>query len=240
MVPEVRDLKVDVKQPDQGEEGWSVTLMPQEGLGNDRAVVLPSQSGPLVALVSKYYDESRGNSPDSPDSPDAALMSFDPADGSLTWARLVRLPGGAAPHWEADLGRLDYQVREAAGRSAVAVSPDGRHVCVIVRAYVSSVLSEHVSAAAVLDAANGQVVRAEEIRGFVVAQALTDDALIVQTSNTPYPAGDTVIAEPGESRAVPQKYRPDARQLTGAADDAQSPAHAEPPSESALAANPPV
>ena len=194
MVPEVRDLKVDVKQPNQGEEGWSVTLMPQEGLKNDRAVVLPSQSGPLVALVSKYYDESRGNSPDSPD---AALMSFDPADGSLTWARLVRLPGGAAPHWEADLGRLDYQVREAAGRSAVAVSPDGRHVSVILRAYVSSVLSEHVSAAAVLDAASGRVVRAEEIRGFVVAQALTDDALIVQTSNTPYPGADNVIAGPG-------------------------------------------
>ena len=198
MVPEVRDLKVDVKQPNQGEEGWSVTLMPQEGLENDRTVVLPSQSGPLVALVSKYYDESRGNSPDSPD---AALMSFDPADGSLTWARLVTLPGGAAPHWEADLGRLDYQVREAAGRSAVAVSPDGRHVSVIVRAYVSSVLSEHVSAAAVLDAANGQVVRAEEIRGFVVAQALTDDALIVQTSNTPYPGADNAIAGPGESGA---------------------------------------
>ena len=196
MVPEVRDLKVDVKPPNQGEKGWSVTLMPQEGLENDRTVVLPSQSGPLVALVSKYYDESLGNSPDSPD---AALMSFDPADGSLTWARLVRLPGGAAPHWEADLGRLDYQVREAAGRSAVAVSPDGRHVSVIVRAYVSSVLSEHVSAAAVLDAANGQVVRAEEIRGFVVAQALTDDALIVQTSNPPYPGADNVIAGPSGS-----------------------------------------
>ena len=194
MMPEVRDLKVDVKQPNQGEEGWSVTLMPQEGLGNDRAVVLPSQSGPLVALVSKYYDESRGNSPDSPD---AALMSFDPADGSLTWARLIRLPGGAAPHWEADLGRLDYQVREAAGRSAVAVSPDGRHVSVILRAHVSSVLSEHVSAAAVLDTASGRMVRAEEIRGFVVAQALTDDALIVQTSNTPYPGADNVIAGPG-------------------------------------------
>ena len=198
MVPEVRDLKVDVKPPNQGEEGWSVTLMPQEGLENDRTVVLPSQAGPLVALVSKYYDESLGNSPDSPD---AALMSFDPADGSLTWARLVTLPGGAAPHWEADLGRLDYQVREAAGRSAVAVSPDGRHVCVILRAHVSSVLSEHVSAAAVLDAANGQVVRAEEIRGFVVAQALTDDALIVQTSDFPYPGADDVIAGPGESGA---------------------------------------
>ena len=213
MVPEVRDLKVDVKQPNQGEEGWSVTLMPQEGLGNDGAVVLPSQSGPLVALVSKYYDESRGNSPDSPD---AALMSFDPADGSLTWARLVSLPGGAAPHWEADLGRLDYQVREAAGRSAVAVSPDGRHVCVIVRAYVSSVLSEHVSAAAVLDAANGQVVRAEEIRGFVVAQALTDDALIVQTSNTPYPGADNVIAGPGESGAAASAASADAGGSSGA------------------------
>ena len=199
MMPEVRDLKVDVKPPNQGEEGWSVTLMPQEGLKNDRTVMLPSQSGPLVALVSKYYDESLGNSPDSPD---AALMSFDPADGSLTWARLIRLPGGAAPHWEADLGRLDYQVREAAGRSAVAVSPDGRHVCVIVRAHVSSVLSEHVSAAAVLDATSGRVVRAEEIRGFVVAQALTDDALIVQTSNTPYPGADNVIAGPNGSDAA--------------------------------------
>ena len=199
MVPEVRDMKVDVKQPNQDEEGWSVTLMPQEGLENDRTVVLPSQSGPLVALVSKYYDESLGNSPDSPD---AALMSFDPADGSLTWARLVCLPGGAAPHWGDDLGRLEYQVREAAGRSAVAVSPDGRHVCVILRAHVSSVLSEHVSAAAVLDATNGQVVRAEEIRGFVMAQALTDDALIVQTSDFPYPGADNVIAGPNGSDAA--------------------------------------
>ena len=199
MVPEVRDLKVDVKPPNQGEEGWSVTLMPQEGLKNDRTVMLPSQSGPLVALVSKYYDESLGNSPDSPD---AALMSFDPADGSMTWARLVCLPGGAAPHWGDDLGRLEYQVREAAGRSAVAVSPDGRHVCVILRAHVSSVLSEHVSAAAVLDATNGQVVRVEEIRGFVVAQALTDDALIVQTSDFPYPGADNVIAGPNGSDAA--------------------------------------
>ena len=199
MVPEVRDLKVDVKQPNQGDEGWSVALTPQEGLKNDRAVVLPSQAGPLVALVSKYYDESLGNSPDSPD---AALMSFDPADGSMTWARLVCLPGGAAPHWGDDLGRLEYQVREAAGRSAVAVSPDGRHVCVILRAHVSSVLSEHVSAAAVLDATNGQVVRAEEIRGFVMAQALTDDALIVQTSDFPYPGADNVIAGPNGSDAA--------------------------------------
>ena len=202
MVPEVRDLKVDVKQPNQGEEGWSVTLMPQEGLGNDGAVVLPSQSGPLVALVSKYYDESRGNSPDSPDSPDAALMSFDPADGSLTWARLVSLPGGAAPYWGLDPGRLEYQVKKVAARSSVVVSPDGRRVSVILRAYVSPTLSEHVSAAAVLDTASGQVVRTEEIRGFVLGQALTDDALIVQTSDFPYPGGDNVIAGPNRSDAA--------------------------------------
>ena len=199
MVPEVRDLKVDVKQPNQGDEGWSVALTPQEGLKNDRAVVLPSQAGPLVALVSKYYDESLGNSPNSPD---AALMSFDPADGSLAWARLVSLPGGTAPRWEDGLGRLDYQVRETASRSAVAVSPDGRHVCVILRAYVSPVLSEHVSAAAVLDTASGRVVRAEEIRGLVLGQALTDDALIVQTSDFPYPGADDVIAGPNGSDAA--------------------------------------
>ena len=194
MMPEVKDLTVDVARADPGGEGWRVDLSP-EGVKSSQEAVLPSQAGPLVALVSGYYGESLENGLD------AALMALDPADGSLAWARLVPLPGGAAPHWEADLGRLDYQVREAAGRSAVAVSPDGRHVCVILRAYVSSVLSEHVSAAAVLDAASGRVVRAEEIRGFVVAQALTDDALIVQTSNTPYPGADNAIAGPGESGA---------------------------------------
>ena len=192
MMPEVKDLTVDVARADPGGEGWRVDLSP-EGVKSSQEAVLPSQAGPLVALVSGYYGESLENGLD------AALMALDPADGSLAWARLVTLPGGVALRQDNYSGIPWGEIRAAAGRSAVAVSPDGRHVSVIVRAYVSSVLSEHVSAAVVLDAANGRVVRTEEIRGFVVAQALTDDALIVQTSNTPYPAGDTVIAEPGES-----------------------------------------
>ena len=160
--------------------------------------MLPSQSGPLVALVSGY--DPFNPTPD--DSPDAALMSFDPANGSLTWARLVSLPGGAAPYWGLDPGRLEYQVKKVAARSSVVVSPDGRRVSVILRAYVSPTLSEHVSAAAVLDTASGQVVRTEEIRGFVLGQALTDDALIVQTSDFPYPGGDNVIAGPNRSDAA--------------------------------------
>ena len=194
MMPEVKDLTVDVARADPGGEGWRVDLSP-EGVKSSQEAVLPSQAGPLVALVSGYYGESLENGLD------AALMALDPADGSLAWARLVTLPGGVALRQDNYSGIPWGEIRAAAGRSAVAVSPDGRHVCVIVRAHVSSVLSEHVSAAAVLDATSGRVVRAEEIRGFVVAQALTDDALIVQTSNTPYPAGDTVIAEPGESGA---------------------------------------
>ena len=194
MMPEVKDLTVDVARADPGGEGWRVDLSP-EGVKSSQEAVLPSQAGPLVALVSGYYGESLENGLD------AALMALDPADGSLAWARLVTLPGGVALRQDNYSGIPWGEVRAAAGRSAVAVSPDGRHVCVILRAHVSSVLSEHVSAAAVLDATNGQVVRAEEIRGFVVAQALTDDALIVQTSDTPYPAGDTVIAGPGESGA---------------------------------------
>ena len=194
MMPEVKDLTVDVARADPGGEGWRVDLSP-EGVKSSQEAVLPSQAGPLVTLVSGYYGESLENGLD------AALMALDPADGSLAWARLVTLPGGVALRQDNYSGIPWGEIRAAAGRSAVAVSPDGRHVSVIVRAYVSSVLSEHVSAAAVLDAANGRVVRAEEIRGFVVAQALTDDALIVQTSDTPYPAGDTVIAGPGESGA---------------------------------------
>ena len=194
MMPEVKDLTVDVARADPGGEGWRVDLSP-EGVKSSQEAVLPSQAGPLVALVSGYYGESLENGLD------AALMALDPADGSLAWARLVTLPGGVALRQDNYSGIPWGEIRAAAGRSAVAVSPDGRHVSVILRAYVSSVLSEHVSAAAVLDAASGRMVRAEEIRGFVVAQALTDDALIVQTSNTPYPGADNAIAGPGESGA---------------------------------------
>ena len=194
MMPEVKDLTVDVARADPGGEGWRVDLSP-EGVKSSQEAVLPSQAGPLVALVSGYYGESLENGLD------AALMALDPADGSLAWARLVTLPGGVALRQDNYSGIPWGEIRAAAGRSAVAVSPDGRHVSVIVRAHVSSVLSEHVSAAAVLDAASGRMVRAEEIRGFVVAQALTDDALIVQTSDTPYPGADNVIAGPGESGA---------------------------------------
>ena len=190
MVPEVRDLKVDVKQPNQDEEGWSVTLMPQEGLENDRTVVLPSQSGPLVALVSGYYGESLENGLD------AALMALDPADGSLAWARLISLPDGAAPWWASYKSDVGDEARKAAGRSDVVVSPDGRYASVIVRAYVSLTPGEHVSAVAVLDRASGRAVRTEEIRGLVLGQALTDDALVIQTSSLLHPGSETVIAGP--------------------------------------------
>ena len=189
MMPEVKDLTVDVARADPGGEGWRVDLSP-EGVKSSQEAVLPSQAGPLVALVSGYYGESLENGLD------AALMALDPADGSLAWARLVTLPGGVALRQDNYSGIPWGEIRAAAGRSAVAVSPDGRHVCVIVRAYVSSVLSEHVSAAAVLDAASGQVVRAEEIRGFVLGQALTDDALVIQTSSLLHPGSETVIAGP--------------------------------------------
>ena len=194
MMPEVKDLTVDVARADPGGEGWRVDLSP-EGVKSGQEAVLPSQAGPLVALVSGYYGESLENGLD------AALMALDPADGSLAWARLVTLPGGVALRQDNYSGIPWGEIRAAAGRSAVAVSPDGRHVCVILRAHVSPALSEHVSAAAVLDTASGRVVRAEEIRGFVMAQALTDDALIVQTSDFPYPGADNVIAGPGESDA---------------------------------------
>ena len=121
-------------------------------------------------------------------------MALDPADGSLAWARRISLPDGAAPWWENYESDVRDAVREAAGRSDVVTSPDGRYVSVIVRAYVSLTPGEHVSAVAVLDRASGRTVRTEEIRGLVLGQALTDDALVIQTSSLLHPGSETVIA----------------------------------------------
>ena len=184
MVPQVTELTVNAVQSDRGGEGWR-TALTSERAGTAKLDILPTRAGPLVSLLPYYYSEN-----DS----DAALVALDPADGSLAWARLISLPDGAAPWWANYKSDVEDEVRKTAGRSDVVVSPDGRYASVIVRAYVSLTPGEHVSAVAVLDRASGRAVRTEEIRGLVLGQALTDDALVIQTSSLLHPGSETVIA----------------------------------------------
>lgn len=186
MVPQVTELTVDAVQSARGGEGWQ-TALTSERAGTAKLDILPTRAGPLVSLLPYYYSEN-----DS----DAALVALDPADGSLAWARLISLPDGAAPWWANYEGDVEDEVRKIAGRSDVVVSPDGRYASVIVRAYVSLTPGEHVSAVAVLDRASGRAVRTEEIRGLVLGQAMTDDALVIQTSSLLHPGSETVIAGP--------------------------------------------
>ena len=186
MVPQVTELTVDAVQSARGGEGWQ-TALTSERTGSAKLDILPTRAGPLVSLLPYYYSEN-----DS----DAALVALDPADGSLAWARLISLPDGAAPWWANYESDVEDEVRKIAGRSDVVVSPDGRYASVIVRAYVSLTPGEHVSAVAVLDRASGRAVRAEEIRGLVLGQAMTDDALVIQTSSLLHPGSETVIAGP--------------------------------------------
>ena len=197
MVPQVTELTVDAVQSDRGGEGWR-TALTSERAGTAKLDILPTRAGPLVSLLPYYYSENDF---------DAALVALDPADGSLAWARLISLPDGAAPWWANYKSDVEDEVRKIAGRSDVVVSPDGRYASVIVRAYVSLTPGEHVSAVAVLDRASGRAVRTEEIRGLVLGQALTDDALVIQTSSLLHPGSETVIAsgsgEPGSGSGGP-------------------------------------
>ena len=197
MVPQVTELTVDAVQSDRGGEGWR-TALTSERAGTAKLDILPTRAGPLVSLLPYYYSEN-----DS----DAALVALDPADGSLAWARLISLPDGAAPWWANYKSDVEDEVRKIAGRSDVVVSPDGRYASVIVRAYVSLTPGEHVSAVAVLARASGRAVRTEEIRGLVLGQALTNDALVIQTSSLLHPGSETVIAsgsgEPGSGSGGP-------------------------------------
>ena len=186
IVPQVTELTVDAVQSARGGEGWQ-TALTSERMGSAKLDILPTRAGPLVSLLPYYYSENNS---------DAALVALDPADGSLAWVRLISLPDGAEPRWANYESDVEDEVRKIAGRSDVVVSPDGRYASVIVRAYVSLTPGEHVSAVAVLDRASGRAVRAEEIRGLVLGQAMTDDALVIQTSSLLHPGSETVIAGP--------------------------------------------
>ena len=110
---------------------------------------------------------------------------------------------GAVEHIAAPAGGDKQQVRV----DLAAVPASVEKIAVTATIYDADARRQNFSQVAgayvrVLDATSGRVVRAEEIRGFVMAQALTDDALIVQTSDFPYPGADNVIAGPNGSDAA--------------------------------------
>ena len=211
---DVSDL---VSAPSATDPGWTVDL-PRKLYAN---LTLPTVSGPVL-----LFHTSRPATPD--DSTRAAtvgtttLVSLNPDTGSVRWARTLGSDPVAYTDDDNDthqslLDNSRRQLRHSDDEETgyATVSPNGRYLAIQARAHMVSEKStdpgDQRVGIVVLDTDTGNEVRTVEVSGIVLAHALTDDSLVVETAQNFFPAGSgTLNLFPlGDTRAEPTTLRTD-------------------------------
>lgn len=213
---ETSDVSDLVSAPSATDPGWTVDLT--DKLYAD--LTLPTSSGPIL-----LFHTSRPAIPD--DSTKEAtvgtttLVSLNPDTGSARWAKTL----GSDPVADTggrhtlqsllDNSRRELRTSDDEEAGYAAVSPNGRYLAIQARAHMVSEKStdpgDQRVGIVVLDTDTGNEVRTVEVSGIVLAHALTDDSLVVETAQNFFPAGSgTLNLFPlGDTRAEPTTLRTD-------------------------------
>ena len=210
---DVSDL---VSAPSATDPGWTVDLTKK--LYAD--LTLPTASGPVL-----FFHTSRPATPDDSTKGTTVgtttLVSLNPDTGSVRWARTL----GSDPVADTggrhtlqsllDSSRRELRISDDEEAGYAAVSPNGRYLAIQARAHMVSEKStdpgDQRVGIVVLDTDTGNEVRTVEVSGIVLAHALTDDSLVVETAQNFFPAGSgTLNLFPlGDTRAEPTTLRTD-------------------------------
>ena len=136
---------------------------------------------------------------------DSTLVArFDAPDGDPHWAISVSPQAADFTDHEIDVHSAQQQagsILQARTSGYATVSPNGQYISLVLRPPEANKdnsgrfletpfnLSAQRTTVIVLDTASGRPVRAVEVSGLVLGQALTSDSLAVETADAYYPAG---------------------------------------------------
>lgn len=210
---DVSDL---VSAPSATDPGWTVDLTDKLYAN----LTLPTASGPILR-----FHTSRPTTPDDSTKGTTVgtttLVSLNPDTGSVRWARTL----GSDPVADTggrhtlqsllDSSRRELRTSDDEEAGYATVSPNGRYLAIQARAHMVSEKStdpgDQRVGIVVLDTDTGNEVRTVEVSGIVLAHALTDDSLVVETAQNFFPAGSgTLTLFPlGDTRAEPTTLRTD-------------------------------
>ena len=213
---ETSDVSDLVSAPSATDPGWTVDLTRKFYAD----LTLPTASGPVL-----LFHTSRPATPDDSTKEAAVgtttLVSLNPDTGSVRWARTL----GSDPVADTggrhtlqsllDSSRRELRISDDEEAGYATVSPNGRYLAIQARAHMVSEKStdpgDQRVGIVVLDTDTGNEVRTVEVSGIVLAHALTDDSLVVETAQNFFPAGSgTLNLFPlGDTRAEPTTLRTD-------------------------------
>lgn len=173
----------------------------------------------IIVILNTYYPV--GTSSSSNETETTKILCLDPASGSLKWTRILE-PASSEIHQESTGTAQD--ILSSPTPAPIVTSSDGHHLAIMVKPYLvsgnSSDASDQRMHIVILDTETGNATRTVEVSGLVLGQALTNDSLVVETSQHFYPAGTgtlNVFSFPNP-QAEPTSFRTD-RWLTGATSD---------------------
>ena len=162
--------------------------------------------------------------------------SINSTEHTPQWALDISLTNAS----DSSISWPDYSDHDLAGRlsattvGALVVSPNGNYVSLALQvtrkqeeaqltdqSSTAELASQQRGYAVVLDARTGKTVLTEEFSGFILAQALTNDHLVVETARAYFPAGEgkgTITAFPLDGTSSPTTAPTD-QWLVGAGQD---------------------
>ena len=177
----------------------------------------------IIVVLNTYYPLDTSSKND--DSQATKILCLDPTNGSLRWARV--LEPASSEIGRSDTGTAQDLLRRDSSPGnpgPVVTSPNGHHLAIMVKPYLVSGSSSDVSdqrmRIVVIDTETGDAIRTFEVSGLVLGQVLTNDSLVVETSQHFYPAGTGTlnVFSLTEAQAGPTSFRTD-RWLVGATSD---------------------
>ena len=173
----------------------------------------------IIVVLNTYYPLD--TSSNSNDTETTKILCLDPASGSLKWARFLE-PASSEIYQESTGTAQD--ILSSPEPAPIVTSPDGHHLAIMVKPYLvsrsSSDASDQRMHIVILDTETGNATRTVEVSGLVLGQALTNDSLVIETSQHFYPAGTGTlnVFSFTNPQAEPTSFRTD-RWLTGATSD---------------------
>ena len=177
--------------PIQTDTGWEVTF--PETTSTARALCART-SGTATYFKTRNYKPKDTSS--TPPVPGSTLVSLNPQDGSVRWAR--KITPEMHTYYVDDTSNtpqgsfLDFQEC-----TSTAFISNEKYLAFHLHPWMtsegSSSISDQRMNIVVLDTETGKEIRTVEVSGLVLGQAIVNDSLVVETAQNYYPAGTGVL-----------------------------------------------
>ncbi len=177
--------------PIQTETGWKVTFPESTTTARDNCT---ATDWPVTYLESP--NNENGNASSKAAKPETTLVSLNPQDGSVCWARTIK-PAMRTHNFQDDSDTPQSLFLRTQQCAIAALVSNERYLAFYLRPWMTSKGSSNISDQrmniVVLDTETGNEVRTVEVSGIVLNQAIVNDSLVVETAQNYYPAGTGVL-----------------------------------------------